>query len=201
MLSDQINKKRRASFLHLIPPSCPHNIRLRGESFQSKKDPQTTLKVTLQVSKHYIETHLPPAPPKPAAPPPKDPTPPPPPPPPPPPKEDTPELLVDPPPWWEEVDWTWEDFLPFWDLPFLPTPIRHRWNSLSIEQEEETPPPPSPSPPPPPPRVPSPPPVIKQTKYLCRTCNLTICNRCFSTKCSAHNVDFKGTGTFGCAAC
>jgi len=153
-----------------------------------------------EVSRHYIETHLPPAPPKPAAPPPKDPTPPPPP---PPPKEDTPELLVDPPPWWEEVVWTWEDFLPFWDLPFLPTPIRHRWNSLSIEQEEETPPPPSPSPPPPPPppRVPSPPPVIKQTKYLCKTCNLTICNRCFSTKCSAHNVDFRGTGTFGCGAC
>jgi len=155
-----------------------------------------------EVSRHYIDSHLAaappkPPPPKPPTPPPKEPTPP------PPPKEATPELLVDPPDWWEEVAWAWEDFLPLWDLPFLPTPIRHRWNSLSIEQEEETPPPPSPSPPPPPPppRPKSPPPVIKQTKYHCRTCNLTICNTCFSKRCSSHNVDFKGTGTFGCGAC
>lgn len=171
-----------------------------------------------EVSRHYIDTHVlggrPPAPPvKAATPPPvRLPTPPPP----PPPREETPELLHEPPPWWEEIIWAWEDFLPLWELPFLPTPVRYRWDSLTIlceEEKEATPPPPPPPPqkstPPPPPVTPPPKrvvvsipaPVLKQTKYHCRTCNLTICNTCFTRQCSAHNVDFKGTAKFSCGAC
>jgi len=163
-----------------------------------------------EVSRHYIERHISVSP---AAPPPKRVTPPPslptspPPPPPPAPREKSPDLLFEPPPWWEEVLWAWEDFLPLWELHFLPTPVRQRWSSLSIEEEEATPspkatpPPPCEATPPPPPRPRSPPPVIKQTKYHCRTCNIIICNNCFTKKCGAHTVDFQGTAKFSCMAC
>ena len=128
-------------------------------------------------------------------------------------REPTPEIYVDPYPPLE--DWRWEDFLPDWDKPFLPYSEFIDFQSSDIEDDCPTPPPsPSPTPPPAPaPPVrrevtpapapapapapvlkcrarPDPPaPVIKQSKFLCRTCDKLICNSCFSSKCGAHNVE------------
>ena len=155
-----------------------------------------------EVPKHYLEVHLaasqekpkevsplpPPAPVK------KEPTP-------------EPEVYVDPYPPLE--DWRWEDFLPDWDKPFLPSGHFFDFENSDIEDDCPTPPP-EPSPSPPPPSPPSPPPapaptpapapparvrpapaapVIKQSKFLCRTCDKLICNSCFSKKCGAHHVE------------
>ena len=38
----------------------------------------------------------------------------------------------------------------------------------------------------------------KQTRYFCRNCKADICNACFSTVCSAHNVQFLGAAYFHC---
>ena len=38
----------------------------------------------------------------------------------------------------------------------------------------------------------------KQTRYFCKNCNADICNACFSSVCSAHNVQFLGAGYFHC---
>ena len=38
----------------------------------------------------------------------------------------------------------------------------------------------------------------KQTRYFCKTCKADICNACFSSVCSAHNVQFLGAGYFHC---
>jgi hypothetical protein len=38
----------------------------------------------------------------------------------------------------------------------------------------------------------------KQTRYFCKNCKADICNACFSSVCSAHNVQFLGAGYFHC---
>ena len=38
----------------------------------------------------------------------------------------------------------------------------------------------------------------KQTKYFCKKCKADVCNACFTTVCSAHNVQFIGTAMFHC---
>ena len=160
-----------------------------------------------EVPKHYLEVHLAAAPPRPP-PPPKEPTPPPPPPQPEPVKEQTPEVYVEPYPWLE--DWIWQDFLPSWSEDFLPFGDYIEYDNSDIEDDdpepavvkEPTPPPTARvAPPPPPPRPVIPAPVIKQSKFECRTCAKTICNSCFSKKCGAHNVEFKGTAKFACGLC
>ena len=132
-------------------------------------------------------------------------------------KEPTPEVYVEPYPLLE--DWKWEDFLPDWNQPFLPHSDFIDYPESDIEDDCPTPPPsPPPSPPPASPPPPPPPilarpsvldirlpatlaPVIKQSKFLCRTCEKIICNSCFSKKCGVHNVEFKGTATFACSLC
>ena len=139
-------------------------------------------------------------------------------------KEPTPEPEVYVEPYPLFIDWRWEDFLPDWDEPFLPYGDLIDFQESDIEDDCPTPPPASPSPSPPPPSPPSPPPppappvlaippvldkrpqpilapVIKQTKFLCRTCDKIICNSCFSKRCGVHNVEFKGTATFACSLC
>ena len=170
-----------------------------------------------QVSQHYLEVHQlgsqdkvkqlennpPPAPQVKEA---KEPTP-------------EPEVYVEPYPLL--TDWRWEDFLPDWNQPFLPHGDLIDFQEGDIEDDCPTPPPASPPPPPSPPSPPPPPPaaiidtpsvvhirrpqvlapVIKQSKFLCKTCEKIICNSCFSKKCGVHNVEFKGTATFACSLC
>ena len=172
-----------------------------------------------EVPKHYLETHLASAPPrpKPVEPTPepvKIPTP-------EPVREPTPETYVDPYPPLE--DWCWQDFLPDWSEYFLPSAGYFEYDNSDIEDDEPEPEPvtikePEPEPEPviirepPPPCLPPPrparperpalpAPVIKQSKFECRTCDKTICNSCFTKKCGAHNVDFKGTAKFACGLC
>jgi len=38
----------------------------------------------------------------------------------------------------------------------------------------------------------------KQTKYFCKKCKTDVCNACFTTVCSSHNVQFIGTSKFHC---
>ena len=152
-----------------------------------------------EVPQHYLETHLAAAKPRVKTPEPvkRTPSPPPPQPPPPPVKEATPEVYVEPYPPLE--DWCWQDFLPTWSESFLPSGDWLEYDTEDIEDDDPDPEPapepePAPAPvapvkevqeptPPPPPRPPRPPvaaPVLKQSKFECRTCSLTICNSCFT---------------------
>jgi len=179
-----------------------------------------------EVSKHYIAAHLPTQAP---APPPKTPAPPSPSPPPLlPEEEELPEIILPPPvkektpeeeiylrifdPLDDPIYWRWEDFLPDWSTEFLPSPYYQDFDSLDIFDPDPEPVPVAPKRPParvpvPEPevrkvfelRVPAP--VLKQTKYFCKTCSLTICNSCFTRGCSAHNVDWMGQAKFACGAC
>lgn len=38
----------------------------------------------------------------------------------------------------------------------------------------------------------------KQTRYFCKTCNVNVCNVCFTSTCGAHNVQFLGSSYFHC---
>ena len=163
-----------------------------------------------EVPKHYLETHLASAPPRPKSPEPvkvptpepvRIPTP-------EPVREPTPEIFIDPYPPLE--DWCWQDFLPDWSDYFLPSPGYDEYDGSDIEDDDPDPEPVTKTPPPPPPPQPRPvrperpslpAPVIKQSKFECRTCAKTICNSCFTKKCGAHNVDFKGTAKFACGLC
>ena len=40
----------------------------------------------------------------------------------------------------------------------------------------------------------------KQARYYCKTCKADVCNACFSSTCSAHNVQFLGSAYFHCAS-
>jgi len=121
--------------------------------------------------------------------------------------EEEPEIYVE--PYDLLLDWRWQDFLPDWSENFLPSAYLDFYPTSDIEDDDPDPPPPvikDPTPQPSPPKkkkfvlvVPAP--VLKQTKYLCRTCDLTICNSCFSKKCGAHMVEFKGTAKFSCGLC
>ena len=118
-----------------------------------------------------------------------------------------PEIYVE--PYELMLDWCWQDFLPDWSETFLPSAILDEFDTSDIEDDDPEPPAPvirEPTPQPSPPLrrafvLVTPAPVLKQTKYLCRTCDLTICNSCFTKKCGAHNVDFKGTAKFACGLC
>lgn len=160
-----------------------------------------------EVPQHYLEVHLASAPPRPRPEPPKVPEP---------VQEPTvvkeptpePEVYVEPYPPLE--DWCWQDFLPPWSEYFLPSGDYIEYENSDIEDDEPEPPPvikePTPPPPPPPvilppPRPPIPAPVIKQSKFQCRTCDKIICNSCFTKKCGSHNVEFKGTAKFACGLC
>lgn len=44
-------------------------------------------------------------------------------------------------------------------------------------------------------------PKLKQSKYFCEKCKLSVCTACFKKNCGAHSVQFKGTATFSCEAC
>ena len=109
------------------------------------------------------------------------------------------------------TDWRWQDFLPDWCETFLPSAFLDDYSNWDIEDDNPDPPPPpllrkDPTPQPSPQRIRKfvlvpPTPVLKQTKYHCRTCDLTICNSCFTKKCGAHIVDFKGSATFACNLC
>ena len=164
-----------------------------------------------EVPKHYLETHLAAAPQKPTPEPVKQPEPKP-----EPVRAETPEVYVEPYPPLE--DWCWQDFLPDWSQYFLPSVDYEEYDNSDIEDDDPDPEPvveerePTPKPeqvapaviiPPAPivPRRQSPTPVIKQSKFQCRTCDKTICNSCFTKKCGAHNVEFKGTAKFACASC
>ena len=121
--------------------------------------------------------------------------------------EEEPEVYVEPYDLLE--DWTWQDFLPDWCESFLPSAYLGYYTSSDIEDDDPDPPAPvikDPTPPPSPPKIKkfvlvTPAPVLKQTKYHCRTCDLIICNSCFTRKCGAHAVDFKGSATFACNLC
>lgn len=161
-----------------------------------------------EVSRHFIDIHVVGQPiKKEIPPPPKEPSPEPIPEPEPKPEpESEPEIYVE--PYDLLLDWRWEDFLPDWSESFLPSPFLEHFNSEDIEDDDPDPPPQvirEPTPPPPPQRkvfvLVTPAPVLKQTKYHCRTCDLIICNSCFSKKCGAHNVEFKGTAKFACGLC
>ena len=166
-----------------------------------------------EVPKHYLEVHLASAPPRPKPPEPvKEPSPPKPvKEPSPKPREPTPEIYVEPYPPLE--DWCWQDFLPSWSEYFLPTGDLVEYDNSDIEDDDpdpepelKEPTPPTPPvvkalPPAPPVRPPIPAPVIKQSKFECRTCSKTICNSCFTKKCGTHNVEFKGTAKFACGLC
>jgi len=157
-----------------------------------------------EVTTHYIETHLTSQPPPRPAPPPTPPssTPPLPPPSPTslPPQEEEEEEEC-----WEPAellqDWRWQDFLPDWDNSFLPTSVNFNWDSVDILPGSPSPTPPSPGPPVRSDRPPPPAPRLKQSKFHCQTCQLTICNACFTRSCGAHSVQFRGTATFSCARC
>lgn len=121
--------------------------------------------------------------------------------------EEEPEIYVEPYPLL--LDWRWQDFLPDWSETFLPSAYFDYYATSDIEDDDPDPPPQviketTPQPSPPKKRkfvLVNPAPVLKQTKYHCRTCDLTICNSCFSKKCGAHAVDFKGTAKFSCGLC
>ena len=40
--------------------------------------------------------------------------------------------------------------------------------------------------------------IYKNTKFFCRTCGFEICNECFISECSAHDVQWLGIATFQC---
>ena len=40
--------------------------------------------------------------------------------------------------------------------------------------------------------------VLKQTQFFCQKCNHNICNQCFLSTCSVHNVIFLGSNHFVC---
>ena len=40
--------------------------------------------------------------------------------------------------------------------------------------------------------------IYKNTKFFCRTCSFDICNDCFITECSNHDVQWLGVATFNC---
>ncbi|XP_023346505.1 uncharacterized protein LOC111715422 [Eurytemora carolleeae] len=111
----------------------------------------------------------------------------------------------------DPIEWRWEDFLPDWDEDFLPTPHQEDFQTLDIfDPYPEPVPVPKPKPIPPPAEIKEITtrcilkicaPVLKQTKYFCMTCDKTICNSCFTAKCSKHNVNWMGQGKFACALC
>jgi len=123
--------------------------------------------------------------------------------------EEEPEIYVD--PYELLTDWRWQDFLPDWCETFLPSAYLDDYTNSDIEDDDPDPPTPppvrkDPTPQPSPQKsrkfvLVTPAPVLKQTKYHCRTCDLTICNSCFTKKCGAHIVDFKGSATFACNLC
>lgn len=119
-------------------------------------------------------------------------------------------------------NWFWQDFLPDWpDEDFLPSSFYFPFSdTLEIDGMEEMalslikPTPPtrksksrpssiiSTDRPTPQFQVRFLAPVLKQTKYLCVSCNhALICNSCFKEKCSSHNVTFKGQAKFACEKC
>merc|ERR1719320_94605 len=123
--------------------------------------------------------------------------------------EEEPEVYVD--PYELLTDWRWQDFIPDWCETFLPSAYLDDYTDSDIEDDDPDPPTPPPSrkdptPQPSPQRIRksilvTPAPVLKQTKYHCPCCDLTICNSCFTKKCGAHVVDFKGSATFACNLC
>jgi len=112
-------------------------------------------------------------------------------------------------------NWYWQDFLPDWpDEIFLPSALAFYFpyeDTLEIDGMEEerlaqAVPPPSKSRPSsfiaPDFQIRFLAPILKQTKYLCVSCNhALICNSCFKEKCSSHNVTFKGQAKFACEKC
>merc|ERR1711915_201380 len=40
--------------------------------------------------------------------------------------------------------------------------------------------------------------IYKNSKYFCRSCNIDICNDCFTSGCSAHDVQWLGSSSFSC---
>jgi len=109
-------------------------------------------------------------------------------------EEDEEECLIPFDPFDDPFPWDWEDFLPVCEFDLLQ-------QYLGPEPEPEPKPEPEPEYKPKPLRELYPAPVLKQTKYFCSTCMLTICNSCFTKKCSSHKVDWMGQAKFGCEAC
>jgi len=72
-----------------------------------------------------------------------------------------------------------------WSMPVIPTPIKEKEPPKKKDREPLEA------------RRVGPP---KQVKYFCKNCNVDVCNACFSSVCSGHQVQWIGSAFFHCAS-